>query len=169
MLDLESIQQKIISFRNRRDWAQFHDLLPRHIFALVIIMLLTSALLTSCAIPISYRDAVTYKNLTDLKAEAMTLVETFDAKPVAANETAIENVTLEFRKALEYERGKGKSNNDTIRQLNEILKDMNEDIKDYRENGNGKLGPKYFQEAARVLGQEFDKAIETENLKNKDK
>jgi len=25
MADLESIQQKIISFRNERDWAQFHD------------------------------------------------------------------------------------------------------------------------------------------------
>ena len=25
MADLESIQQKIISFRNARDWAQFHD------------------------------------------------------------------------------------------------------------------------------------------------
>ncbi len=25
MIDLESIQQRIISFRNERDWAQFHD------------------------------------------------------------------------------------------------------------------------------------------------
>ncbi len=25
MSDLESIQKKIISFRNERDWAQFHD------------------------------------------------------------------------------------------------------------------------------------------------
>jgi hypothetical protein len=29
MADLESIQKKIISFRNERDWAQFHDPLPR--------------------------------------------------------------------------------------------------------------------------------------------
>jgi hypothetical protein len=132
-------------------------------------MLLMSAWLTSCSIPISYRDAVTYKNLTDLKAEAMTLVETFDTRPAAQNEAAIENVTLEFRKALEYEKGKGKSNNDTIEQLNRIQGLLNDDIKDYRENGNAPLGPKYFQEAARVLGQAFDKAIETENLKNRDK
>ncbi len=46
---------------------------------------------------------------------------------------------------------------------------MNDDIKDYRENGNATLGPKYFQEAARVLGQAFDIAIATENVKNKDK
>ena len=25
MADLEAIQKKIISFRNERDWAQFHD------------------------------------------------------------------------------------------------------------------------------------------------
>jgi len=132
-------------------------------------LLLTSTCLTNCAVSISYRDAVTYNNLTDLKAEAMTLVETFDTKPVAQNEAAIENVTLEFRKALEYEKGKGKSNNDTIEQLNKIKGLLNDDIKDYRENGNATLGPKYFQEAARVLGQAFDIAIATENLKNRDK
>jgi len=25
MADLEAVQQKIIAFRNQRDWAQFHD------------------------------------------------------------------------------------------------------------------------------------------------
>jgi hypothetical protein len=29
MVDLAAIQQKIISFRNERDWAQFHDPSPR--------------------------------------------------------------------------------------------------------------------------------------------
>lgn len=169
MTDLASIQQRIIASRSERGWAQFHDPLPRYIFVLVVAMLLTSVWLTSCSIPLSYRDAVTYKNLTDLKAEAMTLVESFDTKPVVQNEAAIESVTLEFRKAMEYEKGKGKANNDTIKQLDEILRDLNGDIKDYRESGNATLGPKYFQEAARVLGQEFDKAIETEKLKNKDK
>jgi len=167
MADFESIQQKIIAFRTERDWAQFHDPLPRYIFALVATMLVASALLTGCAIPITYHDAITYKNLTDLKAEAVMLVETFDTRPVAQNEAAIENVTLELRKAQEYE--KGKSNNDTIKQLDEIQKLLNQDMADYRENGNATLGPKYFQEAARVLGQAFDIAISTENLKNRDK
>ncbi len=170
MLDLESIQKKIISFWNERDRAQFHNSLPRSVFlAFVATMLLTSVWLTSCAVSLSYRDAITYKNLTDLKAEAMTLVETFDTRPVAQNETAIANVTLEFRKAMEYEKGKGKANNDTIKQLEEIQKLLNEDITDYRGNKNAELGPKYFQASATTLGQAFDKAIETENLKNKDK
>ncbi len=49
----------------------------KYVFILVAYMLLTSAALTSCAIPITYHDAATYKNLTDLKAEAVMLVETF--------------------------------------------------------------------------------------------
>lgn len=161
---MKPIPEKIATFRNKHGREQLS-----RVFFIAACLLLAGAWLTSCSIPISYRDAVTYKNLTDLKAEAMTLVETFDTKPVAANEAAIENVTLEFRKALEYEKGKGKSNNDTVVQLNKIQGLLNEDIKDYRENGNATLGPKYFQEAARVLGEAFDIAIKTENLKNKDK
>ena len=144
-------------------------LLQPNAIVLVITILLTSTWLTSCAIPITYHDAATYKNLTDLKAEAVMLVETFDTKPFAANEAAIADLTLKFRKAHEYEKGKGKPNSDTMRQFDEVWKLLNEDLKDYRENGNATLGPKYFQEAARVLGQAFDIAIATENLKNMDK
>jgi len=141
----------------------------RYICVLVAYMLLPSMCLTSCAIPITYHDVATYKNLTDLKAEAIMLVETFDTKPFASNEAAIADITLKFRKAYEYEKGKGKSNSDTIKQFDEIWKLLNDDIADYRENGNATLGPKYFREAAVVLGQAFDIAITTENLKNKDK
>ena len=169
MADLKSIQQKIISFRNGRHGAQFHDPLPRYLFILVASMLITSICLTSCAIPIIYHDAATYKNLTDLKAEAVILVETFDTKPFSANEAAVADITLKFRKAYEYEKGKGIVNNDTLKQFDEIWKLLNGDIADYRENGNATLGQKYFREAAVVLGQAFDIAIATENLKNKDK
>jgi hypothetical protein len=144
-------------------------LLQPNAIVLVITMLLTSTWLASCAIPITYHDAATYKNLTDLKAEAAMLVETFDTKPFAANETAIADITLKFRKAYEYEKGKGKANNDTMKQFDEIQKLLNADITDYRENGNAALGEKYFREAAVVLGQAFDIAIATENVKNKDK
>lgn len=140
----------------------------RHLFTFIII-LLTSVGLISCAVPISYHDVTTYKNLTDLKAEAVLLVETFDTKPFAANEAAIAELTLKFRKAYEYEKGKGKPNSDTMKQLDEIWKLLDGDMADYRENGNATLGPKYFREAAAVLGQAFDIAIATENLKNKDK
>jgi len=42
----------------------------KYVFVLFACLLLTSTHLTGCAIPITYHDAATYKNLTDLKAEA---------------------------------------------------------------------------------------------------
>ena len=42
-------------------------------------------------------------------------------------------------------------------------------MREYRDAGPGALGPKFFREAATVLGQAFDVAIATENLKNQDK
>ena len=141
----------------------------KYVFVLIASLLVTSTWLTGCAIPITYHDAATYKNLTDLKAEAVMLVETFDAKPFVGNEAAIADITLKFRKAYEYKKGKGIANNDTLKQLDEIWKLLSADLTDYRENGNAALGPKYFREAAVVLGQAFDIAIATENLKNKDK
>ncbi len=168
MVDLESIQKKSIPLRNQRHLAQIHNPLPRYIFSLVVTLPLSTWLI-SCAIPITYHDVTTYRNLTDLKAEAMMLVETFDTKSFTENETAIADITLKFRKAYEYEKGKGIANSKTMEQFDKIRKLLDEDIAEYRANGNGTLGPKYFNEAARVLGQAFDIAIATENLKNKDK
>lgn len=126
--------------------------------------------LQGCAgIPISYYDATTYTQLTALKAETTLLVESFDSKPVSENENKIYKTTLNMRKAYEYERGKGNPNSDTTKQFKKIIGLFNEDVKDYRENGPQALGKKYFQETSIVLGQAFDIAISTENLKNKDK
>lgn len=132
--------------------------------------LFLSLILAGCsAIPISYYDGTTYAHLTSLKAETTALIETFDKKPFAQNESKIENTTLNLRKAYEYEKGKGTPNSDTAKQFEKLVQLYNEAINDYRENGPGKLGPKFFQESARVLGQAFDIAIATENSKNKDK
>jgi len=149
-------------------WSR-ENTIPHFIFTLVAGMLLTSTLFTSCAVPITYHDITTYKNLTDLKAESMMLVETFDTKSFAVNEAAIVDLALKFRKAYEYEKGKGIANNDTLKQFDEIRKLLNADVAEYREKGRAKLGPKYFSEAALVLGQAFDIAIASENLKNKER
>jgi hypothetical protein len=126
--------------------------------------------LAGCSgIPISYYDATTYTQLTSLKAETTSLVESFDTKPFKDNEARIEATTLNLQRAYEYEKGKGDPNSDTAKQFDKIYGLFADDVKDYRESGPGTLGPKYFQEAARVLGQAFDIAISTENLKNKDK
>lgn len=132
--------------------------------------LLLAVVLAACqSIPISYYDATTYTNLTNLKAETTALIETFDKKTFTQNESKIEGTTLNLRKAYEYEKGKGAPNSDTAQQLEIVAKLYADTINEYKDNGPKILGPKYFQEAARALGQAFDIAIATENVKNKDK
>lgn len=125
------------------------------------------ALVAACAVPLSYQDTATYRNLTDLKAEMMTVVEGFDTIPYARSEARIEQVRLALRKAREYERGKGEANSDTVKQFSLIGELYEETVGEYRGTRPGALGKKYFREAARVLGQAFDIAIATENAKNK--
>lgn len=143
---------------------------PRKIATLYVASLFFLVNLIACAgIPISYYDATTYTQLTSLKAETTTLVESFDTKAYTENQKKIEETTLNLKKAYEYEKGKGNPNSDTTMQFDKIYNLFMEDVKDYRESKPGELGKKYFQEAAKVLGQAFDIAISTENLKNKDK
>jgi len=127
-------------------------------------------LAAACALPISYYDATTYKNLVDLKVETTMLVASFDTKAVAENEGKISDVAMKFQKAYEYEKGKGNANSGTMIQLEKIKGMFEGDIEDYRsKDPKGALGRKFFREAATMLGQAFDIAISTENLKNKDK
>ena len=127
------------------------------------------ALLGACAIPVAYYDATTYRNLTEHKAEMMTLVESFDTLAYSRNETRIDQMRLAFRKAYEYELGKGKPNSDTAKQFAVIKNLFEQTVSEYRETRPGELGRKYFQEAAIVIGQAFDIAIATEYAKNTDK
>ena len=142
----------------------------RHLAQLFVPLVIILLNLAACTgIPISYYDATTYTQLTSLKAETTTLVESFDTKPFTENQAKIEATTLNLKKAYEYEKGKGDPNSDTTTQFDKISGLFRDDVNDYKESGPGELGRKYFQEAAVVLGQAFDIAISTENLKNKDK
>jgi len=132
--------------------------------------LLSFLTLQACSgIPISYYDSTTYTQLTCLKAEATTLVDTFDFKKLEDNQSKIDEVMMSFKKSYEYEKGKGEPNSDTLKQIELIKSLFEEDVKNYRTNKPGELGDKYFSQEAIVLGQAFDIAISTENLKNKDK
>lgn len=137
---------------------------------ILLCSLLFQFILQGCSgIPIAYYDSTTYTQLTSLKAETMLLVESFDSKTLDSNQSKIDKTTLNLRKAYEYEVGKGKPNSDVAKQLKKIVGLFDEDVDDYKENGPKALGKKYFIEASKVLGQAFDIAISTENLKNKDK
>ena len=143
--------------------------MKRHVQFLFLYALIFLGLFACSGIPITYYDATTYTQLTSLKAEITTLVESFDTKPYPENESKIDTTTLNFKKAYEYEKGKGEPNSDTTKQFEQIYGLYIDDVKEYKEEGPGTLGPKYFQEAAVVLGQAFDIAIATENSKNRDK
>jgi len=157
---MNSLLNNKIPYRNK----------PGYLVKFILIGVAILVAIAGCTgIPLSYYDSTTYKNLTNLKVETTMLVASFDSKSVNKNANRIEKVTMSLRKAYEYEKGKGKSNSDTMRQFRKIVKLFESDVKDYRENGPKNLGKKYFREAAVVLGQAFDIAISTENLKNKDK
>lgn len=141
----------------------------RRVLRMIVGCFATTFAVACTSVPISYYDATTYAQLTGLKAETTTLVESFDSKPVAQNEGKIETVTLSFRKAHEYEKGKGAPNSDTSTQFQKIWDLYMQTIQEYRDNGPKALGVSYFREASVVLGQAFDIAIATENLKNRDK
>ena len=135
-------------------------------FYIAAVFLLLS--LSACvSIPVTYFDIATYSNLTGLKAEMTLLVESFDYRSFEDNAGRIEDAVLNFRKAYEFEKGKGAGNSDTVKQFDKIFGLFADDVKDYRESGPGAFGAVYFQEAAKVLGEAFDIAISTENLKNK--
>jgi len=139
--------QKILSWRKE--------------FILAACLLLTTMLLTSCAMFLPH-DAITHKNLIELKAQAVQLVETFDAKPFDSNEAAITDLAAKFRKAHVYEKEKEKRNRDLVKQLDRIWRMLIEDMAMYRENGSAPRGPQYFHEAAIVLGKAFDDALAAE-------
>jgi len=142
----------------------------RKIVTLYIVAAVFLLNLMACAgIPISYYDSTTYTQLTSLKAETTTLVESFDTKSYTDNQKKIEETTLNIKKAYEYEKGKGEPNSDTTKQFKKIYDLFMDDVKEYKEGQAEELGKKYFREAAVALGQAFDIAISTENLKNKDK
>lgn len=137
----------------------------RHAARLALLL----TVLHACAVPLAYFDNTTFTRLTDLKVDAMALVQTFDVVPVLQNTSRIDSLRLDMLKAYEYERGKGSTNLETLEQITKIIGLFDEDVKSYRERGPGALGPRFFQEAATVLGQAFDIAIATENLKNRDR
>jgi hypothetical protein len=155
------------AIKTRTAQSRAMHLYPPAALASILAVLL---MLCACAgIPVTYHDATTYTHLTDLKVETTLLVESFDSRKVKENEEKIGAVRMSFKKAYEYERGKGDANSDTIKQFAKIMQLFEEDITTYRENGPGGLGKNYFREASVVLGQAFDIAIATENEKNKDK
>jgi hypothetical protein len=118
-----------------------------------------------CVHLVAYYDAVTYKGLTDLKAETMLFLENIDGgRSYSDYASKFEDLRLQIEKVYEYEKGK-RLNDDTIAQVGEIRGMLQEMIKRYQEQNQ--LGAFYLQEKGQQLETAFDLAITTENLKMK--
>jgi hypothetical protein len=118
-----------------------------------------------CVHLIANYDVVTYKGLTDLKAETMLFLENIDGgKPYSEYAGKFEDLQLQIEKVYEYEKGK-RLNDDTIAQVGEVRAMLQEMIKRYQEQNQ--LNSIYLQEKKQQLEAAFDLTITTENLKLK--
>lgn len=126
-------------------------------------------LLAGCAAITGY-DPTSYKTATDLKAEALLLME--KAKdPPGQHAAAIESLRVKLRQALEYEKGKGDRNRFT-KELWETLSDTNGGLlggflKKW-EAENKAQSPAFLEGVAKNVAEAFDKIIELESHKVKD-
>ena len=121
--------------------------------------------LIGCVHLIANYDPITYKSLTDLKAESMLFLEQVSVdKPFDEYASKFEDLRLKMEKVYQYEKGK-KLNNDTIAQVSEIRGMINGMITLYKNQNH--LSPGYLKEKREQLENAFDLAISTENIKNK--
>jgi hypothetical protein len=146
----QSFQQKRIS---RQYWSKISAVL---LIALLIVSV-------KCIAPISYYDATTYENLTELKPAVVFLYETFKNDNI--DKAHIQEVRLRMAQVYEYEKGKGESNEPTRIQVKKIWDMFEGHVKDRVETG--KWMEAHFENNKRNLEDAFDIAIQTERLKNK--
>lgn len=118
----------------------------------------------------SQYDATSYQNATNLKAEALFLIE--KAKdPPGPHAAAIEGLRLRLMQAYEYERGKGKPNRTTVAQW-KLLSDpdaalLGGFLKKWRAENAGQSDA-FLNGVAKNVGDAFDEIIKLENAKVKD-
>ncbi len=128
-----------------------------------------TVLLVGCAAITGY-DPTSYKTATDLKAEALLLIE--KAKdPPSQHAAAIESLKVRLPQALEYEKGKGERNRFT-KELRELISDPNGNLlggflKKWETENRGQ-SPAFLEGMTKNVGEAFGKIIELESRKVKD-
>lgn len=127
-------------------------------------ILLFFLLLVGCSVSLlHYYDPTTYKNLTDLKPKVAALYVSFVDEDIDTE--AIAAIRLELAQVYEYEKGKGKKNQETTEQI-KIIRDMFEQHVQDRLKKE-KWSNTHLQNAKENIEEAFDIAILTERLKNK--
>ncbi|MBI4369153.1 MAG: hypothetical protein HY547_02870 [Elusimicrobia bacterium] len=123
---------------------------------------------SGCA-TISPYDPTSYKTATDIKAEALLLIQKA-AEPPAAHKVAIEGLQIKIQQALEYEKGKGGSNSLTFRQWEKLTDPtgglMGGFLKKW-ETENAGQSDAFIQGASKNISEAFDEIIRLERHKVK--
>lgn len=124
--------------------------------------------LGACAL-ITHYDPTSYKNATDLKAEALLLIE--KAKdPPGIHVAEIDSVQLKLRQAYEYERGKGSPNMLTVKQWELLINPQGNLLGGFLRKWKVEdkaQGETFIEEKAKQTGKAFDQIIELERAKVK--
>lgn len=133
----------------------------------VVVLLI---LLFSACTAITGYDPTSYKNATDLKAEALLLIQ--KAKdPPDLHRAEIERVRVKLQQAYEYERGKGDRNRLSKEQW-ELLADPKGSLLGgfltKWETENRGQSPAFLEGVAKNIAQAFDEIIRLESRKVKD-
>ena len=134
-----------------------------------LMAILLAGFLAGCAAITGY-DPTSYKTATDLKAEALILIEKAQDPPTQ-HAAAIDSLRLKLRQAVEYEKGKGERNRFT-KELWEILTDPNGSLlggflKKWETENKGQ-SPAFLDGIGKNVGEAFDRIIELESRKVKD-
>lgn len=135
-------------------------------WALATLLALASA---ACAL-VSHYDSTSYQNATNLKAEALFLIERA-VNPPAAHAAAIDSLRLKLRQAYEYERGKGDPNRITVEQWKRLADPdgalLGGFIKKWRSDNRGQ-SPAFLDGVAQNVTEAFDQIIRLERAKVRD-
>jgi hypothetical protein len=128
-----------------------------------------SLLLVACAAITGY-DPTSYKTATDLKVEALLLIEKAQDPP-GPHAAEIQAMRLRLRQAYEYEKGKGERNRFTRDQW-QILADpkgslLGGFLKKWQTENKGQ-SPAFLDGVSENVSAAFDKIIELESRKVKD-
>ena len=134
----------------------------------ILLLLILIVCISGCAgwlgFP-TYFDPTTYKNLTDVKPKVIMVYESFTGENVKSEK--VDDIRLKLAQMYEYEKGKGAQNRETFLQLEIIQRIFERHVEDWQENGPWSVS--HMENQKQTISEAFDIAIETENLKNKNR
>ena len=131
-------------------------------------MILAASLMAGCAL-MSVYDPTSYKMATDLKAQAVALVNEA-SDPPGAHAQEIKDLSLKMQQAFEYERGKGDPNRFTVLQWGKLIDPHAGLVGDFLRKwqaDNAPEKPALIKDALTNIGPAFDEIIKLENYKVK--